>query len=96
METIMKKALGDAMDDPEKALERYCWRKPSLHNDGSARWQLPALPAYIGKAEKHGNRKKRYRHHNPWPYPINLLETLYWFWAGIEWHKKRTDFGTRR
>ena len=31
---MMKDSLGNAMNDPEKALPRYCWRKPALNNDG--------------------------------------------------------------
>ena len=75
------------MDDPERALPRYCWRKPALHNDGTGRWQLSIPLAYIGEAAKHGDRKKKNRRHNPWPYPISLFEPICSFWASIEWYE---------
>ena len=82
----MREALGDAMAGPERALPRYCWRKPPLNNDGRGRWQLPIPPACIGQAEKHGDRKKKNPNHNPWPHSLNIFEPLYWFWASIEWY----------
>ena len=30
---MMSKIVGNAMDEPERSLPRYCWRKPALHND---------------------------------------------------------------
>ena len=80
---MMKDRFGDAINDPEKALSRYCWRKPSLHNDCRGRWQLPTPPMRIGQAEKQADRKRQNPYHNSWPYTPALFEPLYWFRASI-------------
>ena len=74
---IMKKDLGDAMNNPERALPRYCWRKPSLRNDGTGRLQIPPLPTHISKEKQQGSNKTRHSQNKPWRFPAGLLEPLY-------------------
>ena len=43
-------------------------------------------PPHINKVQEKGNRRKRHRLLNPWPYPAALIEPIYWFWASLEWY----------
>ena len=78
-----KQDLGEAMLDPQRILPRYGWKKPPISSIGSGRWQIPQLHPHIHKLKEHGNRNKRHRLLNPWPYPAALIEPIYWFWASL-------------
>ena len=72
-----KKELGEAMYDPETVLPRYCWKNPPLSENDEGRWPILPMPEYISRVKEEGNKNKRHRVHNPWPYPAALLEPLY-------------------
>ena len=78
--------LGEAMLDPQKILPRYGWEKPPISSNGNGRWPIPSFPTHINKVQENGNRKKRHRLFNPWPYPAALIEPIYWFWASFAWY----------
>ena len=74
------------MLDPQRILPRYGWKKPPISSNGSGRLPIPQLPLHIHKVKENGNRNKRHRLLNPWPYPAALIEPIYWFRASLEWY----------
>ena len=42
--------------------------------------RFPFFPPF-SRVQEFGNKRKRHKQHNPWPYPAALLEPIYWFWA---------------
>ena len=75
------------MYDPEKVLPRYCWKKPPFTGNDMGNSQCLPMAAHISRVKEKGNKNKRHRVHNPWPYPAALLEQIYWLWASLEWYK---------
>ena len=84
-----RKSSGKLCTTPKKFCPGTAGRTPPLSENDEGRWPIPPMPEYISRVKEEGNKNKRHRVHNPWPYPAALLEPLYWFWASLEWYKTK-------